>query len=89
MGDDDGVRASAQRFRQVYSAYRQQRDLIAVGAYQRGTDKRVDEAIARWPQILEFLRQGERQRVDFASSVGSLKTLLESPLKQPGPDSGE
>jgi flagellum-specific ATP synthase len=41
----------------VYSAYRQQRDLIAVGAYQKGADAQVDQAIAMWPRLLKFLQQ--------------------------------
>jgi flagellum-specific ATP synthase len=36
----------ARRFRQLYSAYRQNRDLIAIGAYQKGSDPRVDAALA-------------------------------------------
>ena len=48
---------AAQKFRQVYSAYRQQRDLIAVGAYQKGADPQVDQAIAMWPRVLKFLQQ--------------------------------
>jgi flagellum-specific ATP synthase len=67
------------RFRSIYSTYQEHRDLIAVGAYQRGSDKRVDEAIQRWPAMLEFLRQGERQRVGFAASVTALRTLLDGP----------
>lgn len=47
----------AQRFRQVYSAYRQQRDLIAVGAYQKGSDPKTDEAIALYPKLSTFLQQ--------------------------------
>ncbi len=41
----------------MYSAYRQQRDLIAVGAYQKGSDPRTDEAIALYPQLSAFLQQ--------------------------------
>jgi flagellum-specific ATP synthase len=48
---------AAQRFRKVYSAYRQQRDLIAVGAYQKGADAQVDQAIVMWPRLLKFLQQ--------------------------------
>ena len=76
---DSRHQALITRFRSIYSIYQEHRDLIAVGAYQRGADKRLDDAIARWPAMLEFLRQGERQRVGFASSVGALKTLLDGP----------
>ena len=67
---------AARRFRQLYSAFRQNRDLVAVGAYQAGADPLLDEAIARQPHLLDFLRQDLRQGVDFASSVGGLETLF-------------
>jgi flagellum-specific ATP synthase len=48
---------AAQRFRQLYAAYRQRQDLIAVGAYQKGADPHVDQAIAMQPRLLRFLQQ--------------------------------
>src|SRR5690606_11715411 len=65
------------RFRRAYSIYQEHRDLIAVGAYQRGADPRLDDAVARWPAMLEFLRQGQRERVDYAASVAALERLLD------------
>jgi flagellum-specific ATP synthase len=82
---DESHQALITRFRSIYSIYQEHRDLIAVGAYQRGSDKRVDDAIVRWPAILEFLRQGERQRVDFASSVAALRTLLDGAPAEAAP----
>ncbi|MEZ5542629.1 MAG: flagellar protein export ATPase FliI [Pseudomonadota bacterium] len=67
---------AAQRFRQLFSAYRQNRDLIAVGAYQRGSDPRVDEAIACYPRLREFLQQHNRQAVTLPESLRQLRTLL-------------
>ncbi len=64
------------RFRQIYSTYQEHRDLIAVGAYQRGSDPRVDEAIALWPAMLDFLRQGHSDAVNFAASLDALRKLL-------------
>lgn len=66
-------------FRHVYSIYQDHRDLVAVGAYQKGSDPRVDDAMQRWPAILEFLRQHQSLRVDFESSVAELGRLLEEP----------
>ena len=68
--------AAARRFRQLYSTYRQNRDLVAVGAYQAGADPLLDEAIARHGQLLDFLRQDLRQGVDFASSIAALEALF-------------
>lgn len=67
------------RFRQIFSVYQDHRDLIAVGAYQQGSDSRVDDAIARWPAIIEFLRQSQDDRVDVRTSIDELRQLLDSP----------
>ena len=66
----------ATRFRQVYSTYEQNRDLITVGAYRRGTDPRVDLAVEQWPKILEFLRQDMYQPVGIDRSYADLKQLV-------------
>jgi len=67
------------RFRQIYSIYQEHRDLIAVGAYRHGTDPRVDDAVARWPAILRFLRQHVHEQVDTETSIRDLKGVLEDP----------
>jgi len=66
----------ARRFRQILSAYEHNRDLISIGAYQRGSDPRVDAAIAAWPSVQRFLQQDMRQRVDFAASLTALAGVL-------------
>jgi flagellum-specific ATP synthase len=66
----------ARRFRQALSTYQQNRDLISIGAYQRGSDARVDSAIALWPQMQRFLAQGILERVDFSASVRALGESL-------------
>jgi flagellum-specific ATP synthase len=67
---------AAQRFRQLYSTYRQNRDLIAVGAYQHGSDPRIDEAIAFHPQAREFLQQHHHQPVELAQSLHQLEAMV-------------
>jgi flagellum-specific ATP synthase len=67
---------AAQRFRQLYSIYQQNKDLIAVGAYQQGSDPRIDESIAYQPRLLEFLRQSNSQGFTFEESMGQLGELL-------------
>ncbi|RDI97733.1 flagellar protein export ATPase FliI [Dyella solisilvae] len=66
---------AAQRFRQVYSAYRQQRDLIAVGAYQKGSDPQVDHAIAMWPRLRDFLQQEVDAPTTLADAIAALENL--------------
>ncbi|MDY0049636.1 MAG: flagellar protein export ATPase FliI, partial [Halothiobacillaceae bacterium] len=50
-------RDAAQRFKQIVSTYSQNRDLISVGAYRRGTDSRIDAAVDFYPRLEDFMRQ--------------------------------
>lgn len=66
----------ATRFKQVYSTYQQNRDLITVGAYRRGSDPRVDLAVEQWPKIMEFLRQDMYEPLGFERSHADLRQLV-------------
>ena len=74
----------ARRLRQLAAAYEHNRDLITIGAYQRGSDPRVDGAIARWPQIESFMRQGMHEQVNLATSVNQLAAIMAE-----GPDAAK
>ena len=71
-------RERMRRLRRLLSAYSGQRDLIAIGAYQRGADPLVDEAIARWPAILAFLGQDVHESASLEDSKAALAQLLEA-----------
>ncbi len=49
--------AIARRARQLISAYENMAELIRLGAYRKGSDPNVDEAIRLYPKIEEFLTQ--------------------------------
>ncbi|SFR86930.1 flagellum-specific ATP synthase [Dyella sp. OK004] len=68
---------AAQQFRQIYSAYRQQRDLIAVGAYQKGSDPQVDKAITMWPQLRAFLQQEVDEPTALAQAIDALGVIAD------------
>jgi len=61
--DSDHAGAAA-RFRRLWSAYEENRDLVLMGAFTAGTDALVDEAIARRDTMIDFLRQAPGVRVD-------------------------
>jgi flagellum-specific ATP synthase len=67
------------RFRQLNSTYAQNKDLITIGAYAKGSDPRVDEAIQHWPAILKFLQQDSHAQISFAQSVAALQGLFPQP----------
>ena len=67
---------AARRFKQLFSAYRRARDLIAVGAYVRGSDPVLDRAIALYPQLSAFLQQDMLDRSSVADGRQRLHQLL-------------
>ncbi len=73
----------AVRFKQVYSTYQQNRDLIAVGAYRRGSDPRVDLALDQWPKMLDFLRQDMYDPLGIDRSYSDLRQLVTQFSAQP------
>ncbi|TDF39478.1 flagellar protein export ATPase FliI [Alteromonadaceae bacterium M269] len=72
--DDEQLQA-ARRIRQVYSNYQQNKDLINIGAYTKGTDQRIDLAIAAEPAINTFLQQGMKQVIPYAQSLDDMNKL--------------
>ena len=73
----------ARRFRQITALYEHNRDLITIGAYQRGSDPRIDNAIARWPQIEGYLRQDMRERVSLGHSTAQLAATMAETAEAP------
>ena len=69
-------RALASRLRGLLAAYRDAEDLIQVGAYAKGSDPAVDEAIARRPQLESFLRQDAMETRPMATSLLELDRAL-------------
>jgi flagellum-specific ATP synthase len=57
------VREGATRLRALLAAYRDKRDLIAIGAYERGSDPLTDRAIDLKGTIDEFLKQRPEESV--------------------------
>ena len=70
-------RERIRKLKRLMAAHSAQRDLIAIGAYQRGSDPVVDEAVARWPAIQAFLGQDVSEAADVESSRAALAALLD------------
>ena len=72
--EDDHL-LQAIEFRKYLSKYNENKDLILMGGYMQGQDLDLDKAVALWPEILNFLKQGEGEVCDYASSRASLQKL--------------
>ena len=65
----------AQRFKQIYARYQENRDLISVGAYASGSDAETDLAIERMPFMNRFLQQPLTQAVELETSFAELSRV--------------
>jgi len=70
---------AARRLKQVYSTYEQNRDLISVGAYSQGSNPQIDEAIAYYPRIMNFLSQSIGEAVQYEEALQGLANLFAQP----------
>lgn len=70
--------AAVRRFRRLYTLLKENEMLIRIGAYVRGTDKELDEAIAKKEKMEAFLSQGAKFKSDFNETVEQLIALMGS-----------
>jgi type III secretion protein N (ATPase) len=68
-------RAAAARIRRAMARWEAARDLISAGAWVRGADPALDEAVAAMPAIEAFLRQEGGDPCPFEETTESLATL--------------
>jgi len=65
-------RDAARRLRALVATYEAKRDLVTLGAYAKGSDRELDDAIARMPRIEAFLKQDAAERSTLAETVAAL-----------------
>jgi len=73
--DEDHVK-SARKLREVMATYEKERDLIMIGAYERGSDARVDYAIDHIDAVNDYLTQDLYEQEEFNDLVARLKGLF-------------
>jgi ATP synthase in type III secretion protein N len=69
-------RDAARRLRALVATFEAKRDLVTLGAYAKGSDKALDEAIARGPAIEAFLRQDAGERSSLAATIAGLSNAV-------------
>lgn len=67
---------AAIRFRRLVSLYMQNRDLMLMGGYSPGQDAELDLAVALWPKITDYIRQGANEPCRFPESQQDLMRLM-------------
>jgi flagellum-specific ATP synthase len=83
------VEQAGQRLRAALAVLREKEDLVAIGAYQPGSDPALDTALSHRPQIERFLRQPVRERSDPQQTDATLLALGDSLARELEQRSGE
>ena len=67
---------NALRFRKIWSTYQENKELVQVGAYQRGSDHYMDTALRTITQITDFLTQKMTEASSAEESMTALRELV-------------
>jgi len=69
---------AAQKLREVYAIYCDAEDLINIGAFAPGNNRRIDGAVALIDRIRNFLVQPVRDRTEFSETVKRLTGITQA-----------
>lgn len=67
---------AVRKFRRLYALIKENEVLIRIGAYQKGMDSELDEAIAKRPLMDAFLKQEIGEEWGFARSLDELLVIM-------------
>jgi flagellum-specific ATP synthase len=68
----------ANKLRRLWSLYQQNVDLIQVGAYERGSNLELDEAIVMIDRINHFLRQDMHVSQDYETTRQQIRAIVQN-----------
>ncbi|HAL44829.1 MAG: EscN/YscN/HrcN family type III secretion system ATPase [Planctomycetes bacterium GWF2_42_9] len=68
---------AAQKMKEIYATYADAEDLINIGAFSAGSNRKIDGAIALIDRLKNFLMQGVRERTSFNDTVNQLISIAQ------------
>ena len=71
----DQHREAASNLRSLMAIYKENEDLISIGAYQKGANPQIDRAIALRGELEAFLSQPQRMNIPWKQMEAELKAL--------------
>jgi flagellum-specific ATP synthase len=71
------IRPALQQARELMSVFADMEELIRLGAYRKGSDPKVDRAIAMNPALEAFLSQQREERTSIADGYQLLEAIVE------------
>jgi flagellum-specific ATP synthase len=73
---DEQHQASAANMRNLMSTYKENEDLINIGAYEKGSNANIDKSINLKGEIDKFLKQGKKEATPFPQTVQHLNSIM-------------
>ena len=70
-------REMAARLRDHLAVYNNHQDLINIGAYKKGHNLEIDQAIENYPRIIKFLKQGQFEKYTISESLQALNMVFQ------------
>jgi len=78
-------KAIAIRARRLMALYSNMEELVRIGAYAKGADAEVDEAVRLWPQLEAFLAQDVHDVSNPDQAYAQLRDILAPPAPAVAP----
>ena len=69
-------RKAASRFRNMLSLYQKNADLISIGAYKKGANSALDEAVDRIGDMNKFLEQETNENIPYEESIRRMEKIV-------------
>ncbi len=68
--------ALAQEIRSLLAVYEENSELINIGAYKKGSNQEIDQAITYYPKIQKFLKQGTHEYKTLDEAIELMDRLI-------------
>lgn len=66
----------AGKFKELMATYKQSEDLINIGAYKQGSNREIDQAIAKMDEMITYLKQNIHDGVNFKQAAEGLENIF-------------
>lgn len=74
--DQDHLELS-RKIKEVLAIYQESEDLINIGAYTSGSNRKIDYALKYIESVNDFLRQDKQEKVSFDQAVEEMKAIFD------------
>lgn len=71
----DGHNDNAKKIRDILSVYYANYDLISIGAYKKGTNLKLDDAISKIDKVNSFLTQGVNEKYSYDEIINMMNDI--------------